>query len=512
MKRSTATATRLPLRCASVLLAVLATGCTVGPDPQRPRTVADDATAYVHAPDGERSGTSTHANLPVDPTLELIDRWWIGFGDPATEQLVDAALAGNQDLRAAAARVLEARARLGVARSSRWPSVDLTLSAQRQKNSFVLPDIGRVDIYSTTYSPDLSVAYQVDLFGRLRRSRQAAWSDLLAQEAARESVVHTVISETVRARVRLSTLDEGLRLATSIRDSWESTLRSIERRYNAGLTGALDLRLARENAASARARVVDLEAQRAQAALALDVLVGRRPGTGPAPDTTLTPLPDLTPVPLGLPAALLDRRPDLRQAELELAAATARVGVAVADLFPQLSLTGSTGIRSDTLDDLLSNDLVFNLIGNLVTPLFDGGRRRDEVDAAKARAEAAAARYAGAVLQALREVEDALVRDDSLRRRLDLLDERVEEARAADRIARERYRRGVETLLRVLETERRLRAAEEALVAARAVAWTTRIDLFLALGGDWTSDEPSQTNTPQPDTSQTDTASSTEAT
>lgn len=459
------------------LAAVLATGCALGPDYERPWTPATDVESYVHAP-GE------------DATLDAagVAPWWRSFGDPATADLVELALAANTDLRAAAARVLEARAGLRQAGARLLPEVGYGVNASRQKNSFVLPGIGRVSPIATTYSDDLGVAYQADLFGGLRRNRQAAWADLLAREAARDTVTHTVISEVVRGRVRLSTLGRGVGIARAIRDSWSITLESIDRRYRSGLASALELRLARENLASAEATLVGLERELEQARLALDVLLGRRPGTGEVPQARLAPLPPLAPVPVGLPVELLERRPDLREAEMRLAAATARIGVALADLFPGLTLTGAAGRSSDVLDGLLETDaLVYRAVASLVTSVFDGGRRRAAVDAARARADEAAAGYAGVVLRALREVEDALVREAALREQLVFLEQRLEEARAADRIARARFGRGVQELLGVLETERRLRLAEEALLNAQASLWEARVDLHLALGGDWTS-------------------------
>jgi multidrug efflux system outer membrane protein len=199
-------------------------------------------------------------------------------------------------------------------------------------------------------------------------------------------------------------------------------------------------------------------------------------------------LPSLEPVPLGLPVALLDRRPDLRQAEMQLAAATYGVGAALATLYPDLSLTGSVGENGDRINDLDLDDFIFNIVGNLTGPIFTGGQRRADVAAARARAEAAAASYAGAVLDALREVENALVLNESTVASHGLTAERVAEARSADRIAKERYQRGVERLLTVLETERRLRLAEQANISSTADVWNARIDLFLALGGDWGTD------------------------
>ncbi|MEL7059083.1 MAG: TolC family protein, partial [Acidobacteriota bacterium] len=216
-----------------------------------------------------------------------------------------------------------------------------------------------------------------------------------------------------------------------------------------------------------------------------------RPGDGPRPQDELAALPPLAPPPLGLPIELLDRRPDVRAAEWRLRAATSRIGVELADLYPSLTLTGSAGVTSESASDLLSVDeIVYNLFAGLSGPLFDRGRRQAEVLETRADAEGAAAEYASAVLGAAREVEDALVREDGLRAQLAHATTRVEEARAADRIARSRYLRGVETLIRVLETERRLRAAEDSLVALEEALWQARIDLHLAVGGDWSVPSP----------------------
>jgi NodT family efflux transporter outer membrane factor (OMF) lipoprotein len=420
------------------------------------------------------------------------------FGDPQTADLVRAALEHNTDLQTAAARVLEASAALRQATGASLPQVTAGISGARTKTSFVLPGIGRTSIYSTTFSDDLSVSWQADLFGKLKRTRQQAWATLLAEAANREALEHSIIAAVVRARIQIATLERTLEVTRSTRTSWERTLATVERRYRSGLARAVDVHLARENLAATQGREVQVDAQLEQARHALHVLVGQAPGSLPPLHSDLPDVPGLEPVPVGLPADLLDRRPDLRRAEAQLSAATYGVGAAIADLFPSLTLSGSTGATSDSLSDLLSTDgLVYSAVANLVAPIFTGGQRRAGVDAARARAEAAAATYSGAVLTALREVEDALVADRSIQSRLDLAHTRLEQARAADRIARERYQRGVETLLTVLETERRLRAAEDAMLAVTAEVWNTRIDLFLALGGDWTAALPS-TSTMEP--------------
>jgi multidrug efflux system outer membrane protein len=288
--------------------------------------------------------------------------------------------------------------------------------------------------------------------------------------------------------VLVATTSRALEINREITASWESTLRTVERRYRSGIADAVELYLARENYSSSRASEAVIEGALEQARLALDVLVGRRPGSAGALPETLPDLPSLKSVPLGLPAELLDRRPDLRQAEMQLASATYGVGAAIANLYPDLSLTGSAGESADRINDLDLENFVFNLVANITGPLFTGGQRRADVDAARARAEQAAAIYAGAVLDALREVEEALVLDEASRGNYEFSSDRVAEARAADRLAKERYQRGVGSLLTVLETERRLRLAEQAIINATSDVWNARIDLFLALGGDWGTD------------------------
>ncbi len=467
----------------SLATLIVAAGCTLGPEPERPTTAADVSESYVHASEAEQ------APLPE------VAPWWREFGDQTTTELVELALANNTDLQAAAARVLEAEANLRRAGGARLPQVGYGASATKQRNSFVLPQIGRQTIDSTTYSYSFNVSWQADLFGRLKRSQQSTWASFLAEEAAREAVVHSVVASVVRARVLVATAAWALDINRQITASWESTTRTVDRRYRAGIAGAVELHLARENLASARASEAVIAGQLEQARLALDVLVGRRPGSAEMLPDTMPMLPALDPVPLGLPAGLLDRRPDLRRAEMQLSAATYGVGAAVANLYPDLSLTGSVGESADAFNEIELSNFVYNIVANLTGPLFSGGQRRADVDAAKARAEQAAAAYAGAVLNALREVEVALVIGDSSVESYNLTTDRVAEARAADGLAKQRYQRGVETLLTVLETERRLRLAEQAIITSTVDVWNARIDLFLALGGDWGTDLPNMETT-----------------
>ncbi len=465
------------------LLAILlgAAGCTLGPDPKvPPATAADAAPSYVNAP--------VSSELPADD-------WWRTFADPLTEQLVLAALSSNPDIRAAAASVIEAQAALKGATGARLPQLSLALDANRNKFSMVLPQVGRVGIYSTTFTDQLQVSYQIDLFGRLARTRQAAWAQLLATEADRRAVSNTLVAEVIRARIQIASLQEQLRLARENRDSWRRTAEVVESRYRQGLSDAAELHLVRSNLAQAEAALPPLRSSLASARTGLDVLLGRRPGTGKKLPGTLPALPDLSPVPAGLPASLLDRRPDLVAARMRFSAATAQVGVALANLYPNLTLTAAGGFTGNRPAELThSANQIYSAALSLLAPLFKGGQLRAEVEASRARAEQAAAAYASAVLQALREVEDALVADRELQQQLESSRLAYEAAGAAERLARSRYEQGTGALLDLLASERSREASESTLITLRSGLWNTRVALFLALGGNWAAEPPPQFN------------------
>ena len=459
---------------ATVLALLLPAACTLGPDPTKPpRTVADTAHAFAEA------SPDTSPQTPPDD-------WWRHFADPVTNRLITEAVAHNTDVRAAAARVLEAGATLASAKGTRWPSADASFAANRNKFSFVLPQVGRVGIYSTTFSDQLSISYQVDLFGRLARTRQAAWANLLATEADRRTVINSLIAQVIRTRVLIAALDHQLDLNREMLQSWKQTLGVTEGRYLSGVADPGQLYLVRSSAAAAQGAVLRLEQQRATARHALDILVGRRPGSGPPLPQALAPVPDLAPVPPGLPASLLDRRPDLVAARMRFAASTAQVGVALANLFPSLKLSASGGMTANKLNQLSSSDtIVYNAALNLLAPLFHGGQLRAAVRLSRAQAQEAAATYAGAVLKAMGEVEDALAADRSLKRQLKSVTQQDRAARAADELARRRYEHGTGGILDLLAADRARQQADLALTTVEANLWDARVGLYLALGGDW---------------------------
>jgi len=447
------------------------TGCMVGPDYVRPETVADGGGGFINVPPGWTDVNDVCTGGP----------WWQCFGDRVTADLVLLALERNTDLKAAAAKVLEAEALLAQSGGTRWPQV--SYSAGRTRSKALL---GTTSYMTTAYSQDISISYIVDFFGKLRRSERAAVADLLATEANRQSLRHVIISQVVRLRIQIGTRQRLLEVARADIVSREQTLRIVERRYNSGLVGPLDVYMAKENLAAARAMEPQIIESIKLAQHSLDVLTGQRPGASAQVPDKIGDLGEPAPVPVGLPAALLDRRPDVRAAELRLRAATERVGVSIAAMFPDFTLTGTGGYRSDSFRLLSATEnQVYSGIIALAAPIFRGGQLKAQADAAKARATQAAENYAGVVLVALREVENALVRQQTLKDRLDHLRERLKQALRAESLARERYARGVERLLTVLDTERRRRLAENELIVTKGNIWNGRVELFLALGGDW---------------------------
>ncbi|UCD48547.1 MAG: efflux transporter outer membrane subunit [Phycisphaerales bacterium] len=464
---------------------LLISGCMIGPGYERPETVAEMAPRFVH---------SESRALDVDEVIER-DRWWERFGDPVTADLVREALENNYDLQAMAARVLQAQASLAEARGRLWPEVSYDLTRTRGKTYIDLGDFGEMagggggggfSFITTTWSQNVSISYLVDFWGKLRRARRGAWADMLVAEASRQALVNSVVATVIQARVDIATAQRRLAIARANTESRQRTYDITERRYRGGLVGPVEVRLARANLEQARAQEPGVELTLAMTRSALDVLLGRRPGASENLPETLPDLPDLTPIPVGVPAALLDRRPDVKAAEFSLWAANERVGASLAQLYPDLTLTGSYGASSSEWENIWNREFeVYSAITNLAAPIWKGGQIRAQIRAAKARYEELASEYVGTVLKAMQEVEDALAGEKLLLVQVEHRKLQFEESEAAEELSRRRYERGVESLLTVLEAERNRRIAEEQLTILRSQIWATRISLHLALGGDW---------------------------
>jgi multidrug efflux system outer membrane protein len=458
----------------------------------------------------------TAADIP--PTADLVaEEWWIAFGDTALDQLVHEALERNFNLAQATARVLESRALLSGSKAAQWPSLDIGGSASRSK--FNLSQFGGAgSLYNTQYRAGAAASYEVDLWGRLSNATAAARASLLATEEDQRTVAQTLVADVVRTWLDIKELECQLTLNVQTIANFGDNLKLVQDRYNRGLVPAVDVYLARQNLLSAKALKPQWAQALANARRRLEVLAGRYPAGQAARATeqsaglSFVALPDqdcgcvtpphLPPVPAGLPSDLLERRPDILAAEMRLRATNATIGEAKAALYPRIALTGEAGYQSVQLNDLLSpTAAVWSLLGNLTMPLFNRGKLTAQVAAAEARTAQAAANYQGAVLNAFREVENALEAERSQQERLEWLRGSVQAARRSLVLAQERYRRGLDNLLLTLDTQRRLYLAEADLISTERNVRSARVDLILALGGPWpqpTSPDPNPSSPSTP--------------
>jgi len=478
-KALTPYAIRLTSLGTAALLAVALAGCTVGPEYQRP----------------EAELPANWVDAPAKGAAPATERWWALYRDPALDKLVEEALAHNQDLALAVARVDEARALARVADSQFWPALDATFQRDRARNSerspFPLPPNA---IERNSYRAQLNVSYEVDLWGRLSSASKAAHAGLLASEAARETVRITLATEVVRAYYGLVAYDaqvEATRRSLALRSEGYD-LQKV--RHTAGLINDFTLRQLEAEVQAARAQLPALEAARTAQELALAVLLGRSPRaimTGNVERSNEQGEPAAAVVPEGLPSDLLLRRPDVAQAEQGLIAANARISQARAALFPRIGLSGYYGSESVALGDLFSGPaVIWQLAFGLAQPIFQGGRLFAEVEAVQARERQAVANYQKTLQEAFREVRQALNTQVKAREAFDAETARVAALSEALKLAVIRYRSGLLSQLEVIDAERNLLQAELNRSDALRVQRAAVADLVKALGGGWQGFEP----------------------
>ncbi len=484
---------------AAAAAALSLAGCAVGPDYKAPQTQAPAAWSEPLEA-GVKAG-------PAD-----LRKWWTTLGDPALDSLIERAVAGSLDLREAAARVREARAQRGVAASELWPEVDVTGSYSRSRASengaFVggsggggAPVAGRNEA-TDLYQAGFDASWEIDVFGRVRRSVEAADADIGAATEAHRDVLVTLLAEVARNYVELRTFQSRLEIAQQNVKVQQATVDLSRSRYEAGLTSELDVARSESQLATTQSQIPVLDTGVKTAAHRLGVLLGQQPGALLGELAASKPIPPAPGeaggggggggggVPVGLPSDLLRRRPDIRRAERDLAAATARIGMATADLFPRFSLTGSFGFQSTQVGDLVDGDSRFWSIGPAVRwPIFEAGRIRSNINVQGARQEQAAARYERTVLTAFEDVENALVAYSRQQARRASLEQAVAaDLRAVD-LANELYTRDLTDFLNVLDSQRQLFLLQDQLVESQGTVTTSLIALYKALGGGW--DEPS---------------------
>ena len=464
-------------RTLALLALVSLPACTLGPDYVRPDVPLPANWREVSAPEAQ-----TLADTP----------WWELFGDPALQELIRVALAENKDLAIAVERIEEARARWGFTKADLYPRVDASASAGRTRLSENGLQTGGAEVEENVYALGATAFWELDVFGRIRRATEAELELLYSTEETRRAVVLALVSAVAQAYVELRDLDQRLAISQRTLQSRIEYVDLARVRFEGGLTSELDWRQAQAELHRTEGFVHQFELLVAQKENELAVLLGRSPGAiTRGVEVSAFPLPPA--VPAGLPAALLDRRPDLLAAEHELASANARIGEAKALLYPSIALTGSYGFESTELGDLISApSRTWSFGANLLQPIFNAGQNRRRVDVTESQQRQALYSYEQSILIALREVEDSLVgyRKSGDRRASE--EQRVTAERQVLDLAELRYRGGVADYLEVLDAQRSLFEAE--LDASQTVRdqLVSLVQLYRSLGGGWPTEPEGQ--------------------
>ncbi len=457
-------------RVALALAGLLLGSCAVGPNYQRPQLPVP-AQFY-----GEQAAAEarTLADLP----------WWEVFDDPVLKGLIGEALKNGYDARLAAARVEEARARYGIARSDFLPQAGYTAGWTRERQDQFFNPSGATD---TKWTAKLGFSWELDLWGRIRRLNEAARARYLASEEARRGVLLSLASDVAIAYFELRELDAELEIARRTTAAFQDTYDLFSRRLEGGAASALETSRAEASLGQVAAQIPELERAIVARENQINFLLGRSPQPIPR-DAPLAPLPPA--VPPGLPATLLERRPDIRQAEQELVAANANIGAAKAAFFPTLSLTGLFGNVSPELGELFSKGKTWSIAANLLGPLFTGGSVSRNVAATKAQWEQGKVLYEASVTNALAEVSTALVSRARLVETERQRARTVAAYREAVRLANLRYLSGLSAYFEVLESQQQLFPAEITLAQTRRNQLIAVVDLYRALGGGWRAEAP----------------------
>jgi len=453
-------------------VALLASGCTVGPNYKRP-TVAIP---------GLYRGTVSMEAAPTQLAALGDQRWWDIFQDEQLRTLIRTAVVQNYDSRIAASRVLEARAQLGITRADQFPSVGAGagISDTRNSQSKFLPAFE-----TSTGQVNLAVAWELDFWGKYRRATEAARANLIASEWARREVLSTLVANVASAYFQLRALDLQLEISKRTLNSRQESLRLTRILADGGSTTLLDVRQAEQLVFTASAEIPVLEQEIEQQENFISILLGQNPGDIPR-GHTLTEQRQPPEVPPGLPSSLLERRPDIQQAEAQLVAANAEIGVARAAYFPQISLNGAGGFQSSALTSLFTGPAgAWSFGASLTQPIFTGGRLRSQVSLAEARQQTAVLSYQQSIQGAFRDVSDGLVayrKTREFRTQQELLFRSAEDAA---RLSHMRYNGGVTGYLEVLTNETNAFSTELGLVQSQLNELLAVVRLYQALGGGW---------------------------
>jgi multidrug efflux system outer membrane protein len=447
-------------------------GCAVGPNYNRPS--ADVPGTY-------RGAMPQPAAQPAAASLGD-QKWWEVFQDKQLQDLIHTALQQNYDVRIAATRILEAQAQVGITRADQLPSISAGAQAVNQRSprqKFFPP-------FETSASQvDVSLAWNLDFWGQFRRATEAARANLLANEWAREAVISTLVSDVATAYFQLRELDLELEISRRTLASRQDSLQLTQTLANGGATSMLDVRQAEQLVSTAAEAIPDLERRIEQQENLLSTLLGNNPGPI-ARGASLTEQPHAPDVPAGLPSSLLERRPDIREAEAQLMAANAQIGVAKAAYFPQITLTANSGYQSSALTSLFTGPAgLWSFGGSLVQPVFAGGRIRSGVKFSEARQQETVLMYQQTIQQAFRGVSDALVEYHKDREFRQYQQQLALSAQDAAQLSEMRYRGGAASYLEVLTNETNYFAGELGLAQAQLNELLGLVRIYRNLGGGW---------------------------
>jgi len=468
------------------------TGCAVGPNYRRPTvdvpgtyrgsTSGQGAEAEA-SPTPETETQAAKAATPPQPSFSLGDeKWWEIFQDPQLQSLIRTALQNNYDVRIAATRVLQAQAQLGITRADQLPSLSAGGNVTSQQN----PKIGPIPAYEVTQGQlTASAAYNLDFWGKYRRATQAARATLLANEWAQKEVTATLVADLATAYFQLRELDLELEISKRTFHSRSDSLQLTQTLEQHGIDSLLDVRQSEQLVYTAATEIPDFERQIAQQENAIRILLGNNPGDVPR-GLRLTEEPHSPEIPPGVPSSLLERRPDIREAEQNLIAANAQIGVARAAYFPQISLTGTAGYESPALTSLFTGPAgIWNLAGSVTQPIFEGGRLKSNVRLAEAQHEQTLLTYQQTIQGAFRDVSNGLVAYRKNREFRIQQEHLLESAQDAARLSEVRFKAGTTDYLEVLTNETNSFSAELGLAQAQANELLALVQLYQALGGGW---------------------------
>jgi multidrug efflux system outer membrane protein len=464
------------------------TGCAVGPNYKRPTVNVPvtyrESSADALASADTKSPQSEAKPAKIEPaSLSLGDeKWWDVFQDPELQRLIRTALKNNYDVRIAATRVLQAQAQLGITRADQLPSVGTGGAITSQQN----PQIGPIPAYEITQGQlTASAAYNLDFWGKYRRATEAARANLLANEWAQKEVTATLVADLAIAYFQLRELDLELEISKQTFNSRNESLQLTQTLEQHGINSLLDVRQSEQLVYTAATEIPDFERQIAQQENAISILLGNNPDDVPR-GQKLTEQPHAPEVPSGLPSSLLERRPDVRQAEQNLIAANAQIGVARAAYFPQISLTGIAGYESPALTNLFTGPAgIWNLAASVSQPIFEGGRLKSNVRLARAQHEQILLTYEQTIQGAFRDVSNGLIAYRKNREFRIQQEHLLGSAQDAARLSEVRFKAGTTDYLEVLTNETNSFSAALGLAQAQANELIALVQLYQALGGGW---------------------------